>query len=31
MSDKKFDKKIKETLENQEPEATADWGKMKRD
>ena len=29
MSDKKFDKKIKETLENQEPEATADWGKMK--
>ena len=29
MSDKKFDKKIRETLENQEPEATADWGKMK--
>ena len=29
MSDKKFDKKIRETLENQEPEATADWAKMK--
>ena len=29
MSDKKFDKKIRETLENQEPEANADWGKMK--
>lgn len=29
MSDKKFDKKIRETLENHDPEATADWGKMK--
>lgn len=29
MSDKKFDKKLRETLENHEPEATADWGKMK--
>jgi len=29
MSDKKFDNKIRETLDNQEPEATADWGKMK--
>jgi PKD repeat protein len=29
MSDKKFDNKIRETLENHEPKATADWGKMK--
>ena len=29
MSDKKFDKKIRETLENHEPNAKADWGKMK--
>ena len=29
MSDKKFDKKIRETLENHDPKATADWGKMK--
>ena len=29
MSDKKFDEKLRETLENHKPEAAADWGKMK--
>ncbi|HIG59052.1 MAG TPA: hypothetical protein EYQ21_06655, partial [Flavobacteriales bacterium] len=29
MSDKKFDDKIRETLENHEPDVRADWGRMK--